>query len=94
MREELAIQKRLFAPIHRVNEAAFLVEKPRYNLLYQLIGIASLLRGGARKFRFEFRRKKDFHEGQTTPKLEASQGLDGVVHKNRAMFEQPRPRPA
>jgi hypothetical protein len=40
--------------VHRCKEAAFLVEIPRHDFLYQLVGIKALLSGRLGEFRFEF----------------------------------------
>jgi hypothetical protein len=66
VREGLAVQQRVLTTTHRVNEAAFLVEIPRHDLLHQLVGIASLLSRGSRKLCFEFGSEKDFHENKGT----------------------------
>jgi len=75
MREVLAVQQRVLATVHRVDEAAFLVEIPRHGLLYQLAGIAALLSGGSRQLRFEFGCEKHFHIAQSTGNPRVWQGL-------------------
>lgn len=69
MRKVIAVQQRFLATVYRIDEAAFLVEIPRDDLLDKFIGIASLLSCGSCKFRFEFGSEKYFHEEQGTGKL-------------------------
>ena len=74
VREVVAVQQRVFATVHRVDEAAFLVEVPRHDLPYQLIGISALLCGRSCEFRFELGCEKYFHDAQDTGKPSAWQG--------------------
>jgi hypothetical protein len=57
MSEVLAALQRFLATVHRFNEAALLVEIPRHDFLNQLVGVAALLSGRSREFRFEFGRE-------------------------------------
>jgi len=68
MREVLAVQQRVLATVHRVYEAAFLIEISRHDLLYQLIRLTALLGGRLREFRFLLGCEMYFHDAQNTGK--------------------------
>ncbi len=90
MREVLAVAQRFLATVYRVNEAAFLVEIPCHDLLYQLAGIAALLSGRSRKLGFDFGCEKYFHVAQSTGKTRVWQGMhwNEETQGSRALLER------
>src|SRR5271157_3958473 len=65
--------------VHRVNEAAFLVEIPRHNLLDQLVGITALLSGRSQHFRFLLGSEMYFHSLQDTGKPKVRQASQPAI---------------
>jgi len=74
MREIRAALERFLTTPHSVDEAAFLVEIPRHDLLHQLVGVAALLSGGTGQSRFLLGREMYIHGFQIKAKARARHG--------------------
>jgi hypothetical protein len=54
MRENFAALQGFLAFVDGFDKPAFLIEIPRQDFLHEFVGIAALLSGGLREFRFQF----------------------------------------